>query len=347
MLTLSWSVFDVPNKESELRQIEERAGLPGFWDDPAAAQRAMQRASRLRPEVQRWAALKGRISDAREIAALEDNSLLEELHSEAEELIAAVEQSEFTTMLSGEYDYENAILAIHAGTGGIDAMDWAGMLERMYLRWGEIRGFRLEVIERSAGEEAGLKSVTVSVSGEWAYGYLRSERGVHRLVRLSPFDAAHRRHTSFALVEVWPDVQGEIDVSIDQKDIVVETFRASGAGGQHVQKNETAVRIIHQPTGLVVSCQNQRSLTQNRDTAMRILKARLLELEQERREAERTTLKGQHIDADFGNQIRSYVLHPYQLVKDHRTDFETANTTSVLDGRLDGFMEAYLHWVSQ
>ncbi len=302
----------------------------------------MQRGSRLRHEVERWDGLTQQASDALELARMEDGDLQAELEAEVNELETRVARLEFITMLSGEYDREDAILAIHSGTGGVDAMDWAEMLERMYLRWTEFSDYKVEILDRSPGEEVGLKSVTIGISGDWAYGYFRAERGVHRLVRLSPFDSAHRRHTSFALVEVWPDVHGEIDIDINPNDLQIETFRAGGAGGQHVQKNETAVRITHEPSGIVVSCQNERSLTQNREAAMRVLRARLLELERQRQEEERAQLKGDYVDANFGNQIRSYVLHPYQMVKDHRTGYETANTSAVLDGQLDEFMEAYL-----
>jgi len=304
----------------------------------------MQQASRLRSELERWDTVTQRIKDSLELAELGDDDLLDDLESEGRAIEKIVDRLEFVTLLSGEYDREDAILSIHAGTGGVDAMDWAEMLERMYLRWVETRGFKAEILDRSPGDETGIKSVSIAISGDWVYGYLRSERGVHRLVRLSPFDSAHRRHTSFALVEVYPDVHGEIDIDIDLKDLEIETFKAGGAGGQHVQKNETAVRITHRPSGIVVSCQNERSLTQNRESAMRVLRARLLEMERQKQEEELAELKGAYVDANFGNQIRSYVLHPYQMVKDHRTDHETANTTAVLDGRLDDFMEAYLHW---
>ena len=290
-----------------------------------------------------WRGFSRRLSDTLELAQLDDESLRAELEAEVAALETELEKRSFTAMLSGKYDHDSAILAIHAGAGGTDSQDWAAMLERMYLRWAEERGFEAEILDITEGEEAGIKSVTISMGGEYAFGYLRSEKGVHRLVRLSPFDAAHRRHTSFALVEVLPQVaMDEAEIDIDPSDIKLDVFRSSGAGGQNVQKNATAVRITHLPTGIVVTCQNERSQTQNREFAMRILRARLLELRQAEKEEERAVLRGEYTKAEWGSQIRSYVLHPYQMVKDHRTEHETGNTQAVLDGDLDEFMEAYL-----
>jgi peptide chain release factor 2 len=246
-------------------------------------------------------------------------------------------------MLSGPYDHDDAILAIHAGAGGTDSQDWAAMLQRMYLRWAEKSGFKTEILDETEGEEAGTKSATIAVDGRYAYGYLRSEKGVHRLVRLSPFDSAHRRHTSFALVEVLPQASmDDAEIEINPNDLKMDVFRSSGAGGQNVQKNATAVRLTHIPTGIVVTCQNERSQLQNRENAMRVLRARLLELKQAEKEQEIAVLRGEYTKAEWGSQIRSYVLHPYQMVKDHRTEYETGSTQAVLDGDLDGFMEAYL-----
>jgi peptide chain release factor 2 len=246
-------------------------------------------------------------------------------------------------MLSGKYDEDSALLAIHAGAGGTDSQDWAAMLQRMYLRWAEKSGFKTEILDQTEGEEAGTKSITIAIDGRYAYGYLRSEKGVHRLVRLSPFDAAHRRHTSFALVEVLPQAtMDDADIEINPNDLKMDVFRSSGAGGQNVQKNATAVRLTHIPSGIVVTCQNERSQLQNRENAMRVLRARLLEMKQAEKEQEIAVLRGEYTKAEWGSQIRSYVLHPYQMVKDHRTEHETGNTQSVLDGDLDGFMEAYL-----
>jgi peptide chain release factor 2 len=303
----------------------------------------MKQYNALKAEVESWKAFSRRLHDAVELALLDDESLRADLETEIAAIEAELEKRTFTAMLSGKYDHDSAILAVHAGAGGTDSQDWAAMLERMYLRWAEKQGYQAEILDITEGEEAGIKSVTISVDGEYAFGYLRAEKGVHRLVRLSPFDAAHRRHTSFALVEVLPQVaMDEADIEIEPGDIKLDVFRSSGAGGQNVQKNATAVRITHLPTGIVVTCQNERSQTQNREFAMRILRARLLELRQAEREEERAVLRGEYTKAEWGSQIRSYVLHPYQMVKDHRTDHETGNTQAVLDGDLNGFMEAYL-----
>jgi peptide chain release factor 2 len=273
---------------------------------------------------------------------LDDGSLTEEIEHQVNIFEDLIAKKEISLLLSGQYDHGNAILAVHAGAGGTDSQDWAGMLERMYLRWAENNGYKTEILDRTVGEEAGIKSVTISVSGELAYGYLKSEKGVHRLVRLSPFDAAHRRHTSFALVEVLPEIEGNDDIVIRPDDIEIEVYKSSGAGGQNVQKNMTAVRIIHLATGLVVTCQNERSQTQNRESALKVLRSRLFELQQQAHADEISDLKGEFKKVEWGSQIRSYVLHPYQMVKDHRTDYETSNTQSTLDGNLDGFIEAYL-----
>jgi peptide chain release factor 2 len=304
----------------------------------------MQHIAKLRNEVERWQGIHSQIAETLELAELRDEALGDELTKEVERLEKHVEDMSFQAMLSGKHDNEDAILAIHAGAGGTDAQDWAGMLTRMYLRWAEQQGNKTEVVSETPGEEAGVKSIMISVQGDWVYGYLRAERGVHRLVRISPFDANSRRHTSFCLVEVWPDIHDEIEIEINDKDLQIDTFRAGGAGGQHVQKNDTAVRITHLPTGIVVSCQNQRSQVQNLNRAMQVLKARLVQLEEQKREEEFAELKGEHVSAEWGSQIRSYVLHPYQMVKDHRTDHETGRVDAVLDGDLNEFMQTYLRF---
>jgi peptide chain release factor 2 len=306
----------------------------------------MQHLSTLRDEVSLWRDIEGRTRDALELLRLADaevdEQLVIEICRDRDQIARELARLEFQLMLSGPHDRNDAIMAIHAGAGGTDSQDWAEMLLRMYLRWAEARGYKVQIIDSLSGEEAGLKRVMLSVEGTYAYGYLRSERGVHRLVRLSPFDANHRRHTSFALVELWPDVQEDIEIEIRAEDIELEVFTSSGPGGQHMQKNATAVRIAHKPTGIVVSCQSERSQTQNREMAMKVLRARLYEIELERQKQERKELKGEHVEAGWGNQIRSYVLHPYKMVKDLRTDYEVGNPEAVLDGDLDGFMEAYL-----
>lgn len=334
--------LDITGKAQKAAELEQQAGASNFWNDAEAAQKTMQEIARLKEEVNRWQNLAGRINDALELAQLDDDSLLDDLNKEVESLSTLVDRMGIQALLSGPYDRDNAIVTIHAGAGGTDAQDWAQMLERMYTRWSEENGYKIEVIERSDGEEAGIKSMMMSVKGEYAFGYLQSEQGTHRLVRLSPFDAAHRRHTAFAKVELWPDIQGQIDIEINEKDLKIDTYRAGGAGGQHVQKNDTAVRITHIPTGIVVQCQNQRSQMQNKERALQILKARLFEMERKKQEAQLASLKGENVDAAWGNQIRSYVLHPYQMVKDHRTEHETGNIQAVLDGRLNEFMDAYL-----
>jgi len=303
----------------------------------------MRELSRLREEVGSWRSFHVHLGDLLELARLEDESLRAELEKETSALETELDKRAFVAMLSGPYDDDDALLAIHAGAGGTDSQDWAAMLERMYLRWAEDRGYRTEILDRTGGEEAGLKSVTIAIDGEYAFGYLRSEKGVHRLVRLSPFDSAHRRHTSFALVEVLPQVaMDDAEIEINPGDVKMDVFRSSGAGGQNVQKNATAVRLTHIPTGIVVTCQNERSQLQNRENAMRVLRARLLEIKHTEKEQEIAVLRGEYTKAEWGSQIRSYVLHPYQMVKDHRTEHETGSTQAVLDGNLDSFMEAFL-----
>ena len=302
----------------------------------------MKRIAYLDDQIEEWTSLQSQVGGLSALLELDDGSLTDDISQQVDALEDQVAKKEITLLLSGQYDRGNAILAIHAGAGGTDSQDWAGMLERMYLRWAENSGYKTEILDRTVGEEAGIKSVTISVTGNLAYGYLKAEKGVHRLVRLSPFDSAHRRHTSFALVEILPEIDDNDEIVIRPEDIEIEVYKSSGAGGQNVQKNMTAVRIIHLATGLVVSCQNERSQTQNRESALKVLRSRLFELQQQAHAEEISDLKGEFKKVEWGSQIRSYVLHPYQMVKDHRTEYETGNTQSVLDGNLDGFIEAYL-----
>ena len=313
-----------------------------LWDNQNRAKKVMKTLANLEGELKSWAILKERLGDALELAEMGDETLENDLQKEVIALQEEIEKREFDAMLSGEYDRGDALLAIHAGAGGNDAQDWAEMLQRMYLRWGEKRGFKTETLDLTPGEEAGIKSTTISVSGLYAYGYLRSEKGVHRLVRISPFDSSNRRHTSFVLVEIIPQVDDDNDIHINPNDLRIDTFRSGGAGGQSVQKNDTAVRITHLPTGIVASCQNERSQTQNREMALKVLKGRLVALKQQERKGKIEELRGEYQKAEWGSQIRSYVLHPYQMVKDHRTDFEVGNTEAILNGDLDPFIENYL-----
>ena len=306
----------------------------------------MQDLSNLKTEVERWQLLYSRVADALVLLELaeadEDESLAAGIEAEVNSVETELARHEFELILSGPHDRDPAILALHAGAGGTDAQDFAQMLMRMYLRWAEQQGFQTEILDSLRGSEAGYKSVTIGVRGPYAYGYLAAERGVHRLVRLSPYDEAHRRHTSFVLVEAMPEISDDIEIKINPDDLKIDVFKASGAGGQHVQKNATAVRVTHEPTGIVVSCQNERSQVQNKDVALKILRGKLYDLEQQKLAEEQAELKGDHISAGWGNQIRSYVLHPYHMVKDLRTGHETGNTTAVLDGNIQDFIEAYL-----
>lgn len=339
---ISWCVFDFARRQSELKSLEEATESPHLWENPEQAQALMRRLARLRREIEAWLTLRSGIAETLELAQLDDPSLREDIERETALIEAEVEKRELTTLLSGEYDRHDAILSIHAGAGGTDSQDWAEMLHRMYLRWVEQTGYEADLLDMHEGEEAGLKSAMFAVSGEFATGYLRSERGVHRLVRLSPFDAAHRRHTSFALVEVYPQVEADDEIVLNPSELKIDTYRSAGAGGQNVQKNETAIRITHLPSGIIVTCQNERSQTQNKENALRVLRARLLDIKRQEQEAELAEIKGEHVKAEWGSQIRSYVMHPYQMVKDHRTGHETSNIAAVLDGRIDDFIEAYL-----
>jgi len=306
----------------------------------------MQQLTALREEVSTWENIAAQLNDLHGLAGLLEEEPDAEMQAEIEQSLAAIEQEveklQFSLMLNGEHDEHNAILSIHAGSGGVDAQDWAEILLRMYLRWAERHNFRTEVYDSMGGEEAGIKSATVEITGRYAYGYLRSEIGTHRLIRLSPFDAAHRRHTSFAGVEVMPDIEDTIEITIRPEDLEVNTYRSTGAGGQHVNKTDSAVRMRHIPTGIVVTCQNERSQIQNREVALKILKARLYERELKKREEEAAKLKGEYVQADFGTQIRTVTIHPYNIVKDHRTNFETSDTEGYLNGDVDPFIYAYL-----
>jgi peptide chain release factor 2 len=332
--------FDPEGLTARRAELEASMGAPGFWDDQASATRISTEHSRLTRKLERYERLRAEFEDAKELRELgeDEDEIGETIQSLERELGRLQEDALFT----GQYDGGDAVVEIHAGTGGTDAQDWADMLLRMYLRWASDRGFDTEVLEASPGEEAGLKSATVAVKGENAYGTMKAERGVHRLVRMSPFDSAHRRHTAFSQVVVAPLLPDDAPIEIDDSDLRIDTYRSSGAGGQHVNKTDSAVRITHIPTGIVVQCQNERSQTSNKATAMRILRSRLAELEEEKREAELAKERGAAQDIGFGSQIRSYWLHPNQLVKDHRTNHEVGNAQSVLDGGLDGFVHAYL-----
>lgn len=319
---------------------------PGFWDDPEAAQKHVQAIKRLKSSVENWEKVHSALEDVLvlvELVAEEPESgLADELISSFKALQKSVEQLELSTLLSGEYDRNNAILTIHPGAGGTESQDWAEMLLRMYTRWAEDHGYQVEILDLLVGEEAGIKSATLLISGLNAFGYLQAEKGVHRLVRISPFDASGRRHTSFASVEVMPEIDEDVELEIDPSELRIDTYRSSGAGGQHVNKTESAVRITHIPSGIVVQCQSERSQHQNRESAMKILRARLMELKLAEQQEKIAQIKGEQQEIAWGNQIRSYVFCPYTMVKDHRTNVEVGDVNAVMDGELDPFIEAYL-----
>jgi peptide chain release factor 2 len=333
--------FDPDALAKRTAELESEMGEPGFWDDQQRAAGISTEHARVTRRLERYERLRREYEDAKELLAM-DGDMAAEISSSLEPLQRELERLQEDALFTGEYDAGDAVVTVHSGTGGTDAQDWAEIMLRMYLRWATDRGFKTDLLEASPGEEAGLKSATFTVSGENAYGTLKAERGVHRLVRLSPFDQAHRRHTSFAQVIVAPLLADDVDVEINDEDLRIDTYRASGAGGQHVNKTDSAVRITHLPTGIVVQCQNERSQSSNKQTAMRLLKSRLVERAVEEREAELARERGEAQEIGFGSQIRSYVLQPYQLVKDHRTEFEAGNAQGVLDGDLDGFIHAYL-----
>jgi len=342
----SWKFLDLDQKTKEVTKLEQEMNQKDFWQDQDKAKKISQKVSDYKEEIEVWTKIRDEVADILELALMDQKDQEVNLRQEVEAKYLELEKQftdlEFYLLYSDKYDKNNALLAIHAGTGGVDAMDWAGMLLRMFLRYGEKKGYKTRILDQSTGSEAGIKSAIIEFEGRYAYGNLRSEHGVHRLVRISPFDAEAMRHTSFALVEVIPEIDEELDLEIKSEDLKIDTFRASGHGGQSVNKTDSAVRITHLPTKIVVSCQSERSQLQNKERALKILKSKLQKLAEVELEEEKKQLRGEYSEAVWGNQIRSYVLHPYKMVKDHRTKFEVNDVDAVLDGDLDGFIESYL-----
>ena len=342
--------LDLDAKEKRIEELQMDMEAPGFWDDPDRSNMKMKELKNLKDVVDECTKLTTQYEDILTLIEMgyeeNDDSMIPEIRAELDEFISEYEELRISTLLSGEYDKDNAILKLNAGAGGTESCDWCGMLYRMYTRWAERKGFSIDVLDFLDGDEAGIKSVTFQVNGVNAYGYLKSEKGVHRLVRISPFNAQGKRQTSFVSLDVMPDIEEDLDVEIDEKDLRIDTYRSSGAGGQHINKTSSAIRITHIPTGTVVTCQNERSQFQNKDKAMQMLKAKLYLLKQEANVEKLSDIRGEVKEIGFGNQIRSYVLQPYKLVKDLRTDVETGNVDAVLDGALDPFMNGYLKWLS-
>ena len=338
--------LEVPAKEEKIAELEYKMGEPTFWDDAEEAQKINQELNDVKISVDKYKNLKTKFEDAQTLWEMavedEDESLEDEINGDLDNVAEGLENLQLEVLLSGPYDANNAILTLHAGAGGTEAQDWTQMLLRMYGRWAERHGFTVETADLLPGDEAGVKSATLFIKGHNAYGFLKSEKGIHRLVRISPFDANARRHTSFAACDIMPEIDDAVEVDINMADVRVDTYRASGAGGQHINKTSSAVRMTHEPTGIVVQCQNERSQLQNREQCLKMLRAKLFELEQEKKEKELAKLEGDQQKIEWGSQIRSYVFQPYTMVKDHRTNCETGNVQAVMDGELDPFIRAYL-----